>query len=151
MSTVRLDSRFASGRFVQSLSDRAFRLHVSAICWSAEYMTAGVIPAEILRFFVRRGSRAAAEELVTCGLWGRRPDGQFQINPGMFTIDRVPNYGPGQRERIYERDGHMCVTCGATDDLTLDHIHPRALAGDDSDENLRTLCRPCNSRKGARV
>lgn len=54
------------------------------------------------------------------------------------------------REAVYERDGYACVECGATDDLSLDHIHPWSLGGPDTFENLRTLCRPCNSRKGAR-
>lgn len=134
------------------LSDRAFRLHVSAICWSAEYQTAGVIPREGLRIIANaRSPRAAAEELVTAGLWEHPTVDTYRINPGCFSVDRDPRYGAGQRERIYERDGYRCVECGSEDDLTLDHIHPRSLAGNDSDANLRTLCRPCNSRKGAKV
>jgi 5-methylcytosine-specific restriction endonuclease McrA len=37
-----------------------------------------------------------------------------------------------------------CEVCGATKDLTADHVVPRSLAG-----GLRTLCRPCNAKKGA--
>jgi 5-methylcytosine-specific restriction endonuclease McrA len=92
-----------------------------------------------------------AAELVAAGLWSALDNGDFQITDTAFTVEREPSYAPGQRERIYARDGHRCVECGTTEDLTLDHIHPRARAGDDSDENLRTLCRPCNSRKGARI
>lgn len=59
------------------------------------------------------------------------------------------------RRQCLERDQHTCVTCGATDDLTVDHIIPldRLLktGGDPYDlNNLRVLCRSCNSRKGAR-
>ena len=32
-----------------------------------------------------------------------------------------------------------------------DAIHPYSLGGEDTFDNLQTLCRPCNSRKGARV
>jgi hypothetical protein len=152
MAQVRLDERFVSRREIRTLSDRAFRLHVSAICWSAEYQTAGVIPRQGLRIIANvRGPRTAAEELVTAELWERLSDDAYRIKPGCFSIDRDPRYGAGQRERIYKRDGHRCVRCGATEDLTLDHIHPRSLAGNDSDDNLRTLCRSCNSSKGARV
>lgn len=56
-----------------------------------------------------------------------------------------------QRQRIYKRDGHQCVECGSRDRLTLDHIWPYSRGGDESDDNLRTLCASCNSRKGNRV
>lgn len=55
------------------------------------------------------------------------------------------------RQTIYARDGHACLTCGATERLTLDHIYPWSLGGSDTMENLQTLCWSCNSRKGARV
>jgi len=43
-----------------------------------------------------------------------------------------------------------CSTCGATTDLTVDHIHPVSRGGDPYDPaNCRTLCRRCNSAKGA--
>lgn len=153
MAQVRLDERFSTRPVVQTLTDRAFRLHVTAICWSAQYQTAGVVPRVMLRTLSRGSSRAraAAEELVAAGLWEAATAEEYRIKPGHFSIDRDPRYGPGQRDRIYQRDGHCCVECGSEADLTLDHIHPRSLAGDDSDDNLRTLCRPCNSRKGARV
>lgn len=39
-----------------------------------------------------------------------------------------------------------CEQCGAVTDLTVDHVMPRSLAA-----GVRTLCRSCNSRKGART
>lgn len=53
--------------------------------------------------------------------------------------------------RIMVRDGGKCVKCSATEDLTIDHIVPVSKGGSDEDDNLRTLCRSCNSTKGARV
>lgn len=55
------------------------------------------------------------------------------------------------RSAVFDRDGHACVICHATDDLALDHIYPWSLGGPDTPDNLRVLCRPCNSRKGDRV
>jgi 5-methylcytosine-specific restriction endonuclease McrA len=55
------------------------------------------------------------------------------------------------RGEVYERDGHACVECGTTQALSLDHIYPFSLGGPDTLDNLRTLCRSCNSRKGARI
>lgn len=54
------------------------------------------------------------------------------------------------RDAVYERDDYRCVQCGSTDDLTLDHVVPFSVGGQTTMENLRTLCRSCNSKKGAR-
>lgn len=53
------------------------------------------------------------------------------------------------RRAVYERDGYRCQECGDWHDLTLDHIHPVSKGGRSTYENLRTLCRSCNSSKGA--
>lgn len=55
------------------------------------------------------------------------------------------------RQFVYNRDGRRCLYCGTGESLSLDHIHPYSLGGSDEPENLQTLCRPCNSRKGAKV
>lgn len=52
---------------------------------------------------------------------------------------------------VFERDEYRCVTCGSHIDLSVDHIHPESKGGDLELSNLQTLCRPCNSRKGASV
>lgn len=44
-----------------------------------------------------------------------------------------------------------CVLCGATERLSVDHIHPVALGGSNDRSNLQCLCLPCNIRKSARV
>ena len=55
------------------------------------------------------------------------------------------------RRRIYERDGWACVECGAKEDLTIDHIAPKSKGGANQERNYRTLCRPCNQQKGAKL
>jgi hypothetical protein len=56
-----------------------------------------------------------------------------------------------QRDAILKRDGEVCAECGATDDLTIDHIMPKSLGGTNDEDNLRVLCRRCNSAKNNRV
>lgn len=55
------------------------------------------------------------------------------------------------RDAVFARDGRVCDECGATDDLSIDHRIPESKGGGDDLGNLRVLCRPCNSRKGARL
>lgn len=55
------------------------------------------------------------------------------------------------RQAVFDRDGNVCQECAATETLSLDHIHPWSMHGPDTVENLRVLCRSCNSRKGAKV
>lgn len=80
MPWVRLDDRFPSHRKVALLSDRAFRLHVSALCWASENLTEGKILDRELSVIARvRGAKTAAKELETAGLWDRADDG-WQIH-----------------------------------------------------------------------
>jgi hypothetical protein len=53
--------------------------------------------------------------------------------------------------RVFERDLYRCVHCGTHLDLCCDHIFPEALGGKAVVENLQTLCRSCNSKKGVKV
>lgn len=57
------------------------------------------------------------------------------------------------RTLVYRRDGYACVLCGADDvtRLSIDHKVPVDLGGGNDPANLRTLCRACNSAKGARL
>jgi hypothetical protein len=54
------------------------------------------------------------------------------------------------RQEIYERDGFKCLTCATTENLCTDHVVPFSRGGLTVRENLQTLCRSCNSSKGAR-
>lgn len=85
----------------------------------------------------------------------KRAEKELRANPKYCTAFTGWKFRPSipkaLRSAVYERDGHTCLHCGATDSLTLDHILPYSLGGPDSLDNLQTLCRSCNSRKGARV
>ncbi|EHU2375549.1 HNH endonuclease [Acinetobacter baumannii] len=68
-------------------------------------------------------------------------------SPPRYTKKKI---GTKLRLQVYERDGFKCVTCGTQKNLTLDHIKPEIKGGDTSFENLQTMCKSCNSSKGAR-
>lgn len=81
MPWARLDDRFPSHRKVRLLTDAAFRLYVSAICWSAENLTDGVIKTAELRLVADiRAARTRAKELVECGLWELIPNTGWRIH-----------------------------------------------------------------------
>jgi 5-methylcytosine-specific restriction endonuclease McrA len=52
-----------------------------------------------------------------------------------------------RRSRLLHAAHPWCEECGATTDLTADHIVPLASGGDPLGK-LRVLCRSCNSRRG---
>lgn len=54
------------------------------------------------------------------------------------------------RWEVWRRDNFTCKHCGSRHDLTVDHIIAESKGGPTTIENLQTLCRPCNSRKGAK-
>jgi hypothetical protein len=54
------------------------------------------------------------------------------------------------RWMVWERDNFTCRDCGSRKHLTVDHIVPEVVGGEATMENCQTLCKSCNSRKGAR-
>ena len=60
-------------------------------------------------------------------------------------------YSDDTKKLIYLKAGGRCELCGRKillDDMTLDHVNPLSMGGDDNVENLACTCYPCNLFKG---
>jgi 5-methylcytosine-specific restriction endonuclease McrA len=58
------------------------------------------------------------------------------------------------RANLYLRDLYQCQYCGDTFDnneLTIDHMIPKASGGKVNWENAVTACKPCNHKKGTKL
>jgi len=69
MAWVNLDDRYPEHPKIEPLSDGAFRLQTSAICYANHYLTDGHIPARKLSGLVPRYRKSYVDELVKVGLW----------------------------------------------------------------------------------
>jgi 5-methylcytosine-specific restriction endonuclease McrA len=49
------------------------------------------------------------------------------------------------RNQVLRRDGWRCQSCGTMCNLEVHHREYRSRAGDDSEQNLITLCSACHS------
>lgn len=92
MSWVRLDDAFPSHRKIRRLSDAAFRMHVSALCWSSKYGTDGHITTEDLPLVADLDGHmdpqvflSVTKELIQRGLW----------HDSEHTCDACPAAGDG--------------------------------------------------------
>ena len=90
MTWLKLDDRFPRHPKVLSLSDRAFRAHVSGLCYCAEQLTDGVVEAGIV-------DKRAARELVGAGLWIEMPAGRHRIHDFL-------DYNPSKAEAMARAD-----------------------------------------------
>lgn len=73
----------------------------------------------------------------------------------LLGYDRLPKQEVKlNRRNIFARDRNLCQYCGkkfSTQELSLDHIHPRSQGGESSWINLVCCCVRCNTRKGGRT
>jgi hypothetical protein len=68
----------------------------------------------------------------------------------IFKSNRKEKISDGIRWEVFGRDNFTCCHCGSRKNLTVDHIYPESKGGKATLDNCQTLCKSCNSRKGAR-
>jgi hypothetical protein len=101
MSWVRLTDTFPEDPKVDGLSDRAFRLFVTGLCYSARNLTDGYLNAKALQVVaasvgMRKTAKNRAEnELETVGLWCKYGDG--------FWTPKYLEYNPAAEQVRAER------------------------------------------------
>ena len=61
------------------------------------------------------------------------------------------NKVPFSRKNVFIRDRHRCQYCGTTDNLSIDHVVPRARGGKTNFNNCVASCVRCNLLKGDRL
>lgn len=169
MGWFKVDDHFTSHPVTAYVGDEALGYWMRLGCWLAQFPDQGDLIPRVIAEGLDRSKRSARRKLrtlVEAGLLD--PDGDdFRMHAtldicGSGLPDRAWDVERTDRERrahisrtiraeVYRRDGHACVECGTDEHLSLDHIFPWSKGGSDEIENLRTLCRSCNSRKGARV
>jgi 5-methylcytosine-specific restriction endonuclease McrA len=109
-----------------------------------------------------------AYETYTWADWARlKPEEGEDVMVAPQQVLRIPqvillsNYdGMPQRQvkfsrrYIHKRDNYQCQYCGCrpgTEELTIDHVVPRAQGGETSWTNCVLACMPCNTRKANRT
>ncbi len=106
--------------------------------------TEGPVPVdpEVLVKRIREGARVIhAKDIAGTGecsaiLFGERG----QVPPE----ERDPSISAELRAAVLARDGHRCLICGSTEDLTVHHFKSHAHGGKTSMECLGTLCVRCH-------
>lgn len=88
---------FLEDEVILGLRDRAYRLHNSALIYCARNLTDGDLTAravKVLAAILNVPVKGAIAELVTAGLWEKRPDGAFFVpmylamNPPAEVVER---------------------------------------------------------------
>lgn len=95
MTWVRIDDEFPDHKKIAGLSNDAFCLHVTAMCWAAKWQTDGKLPGKLLGKLGWRCQEpaSAAAELVAANVW--------EITPEGWEIHDFSEYNP-TKEKIAE-------------------------------------------------
>ena len=130
------------------------RLQKPVLVLNASYEPINVCAARRALVLVLKGV-ASTEEHSAGHLRSARRDVPVPSVIRLLEYRRMPHQTRAlSRKNILMRDRYTCQYCHRTlpsGELTLDHVVPRARAGESAWENLVACCNPCNNRKGSRT
>ena len=120
MGWVRIDDNFADHPKVIALSDAAFRLFITGLCYSNRQLTDGVVPYQIVMAWVGDNPEKPSDELEDQNLW-ERVDKGFKIrsyDEYQPTRESVEHKRAQARERLQrfreKRNGNAIETATPT-------------------------------------
>jgi 5-methylcytosine-specific restriction endonuclease McrA len=67
------------------------------------------------------------------------------IGPKSTSLRLDPASYENLRQQVLRRDGWRCQSCGTMSNLEVHHRQFRSHSGDDSEDNLITLCAQCHA------
>ena len=70
----------------------------------------------------------------------------MSIDPDSLRLRLDPASYEDLRQQVLRRDGWRCQCCGTLSNLEVHHQQFRSHSGEDSEENLITLCAACHRR-----
>lgn len=124
---VKIDDGFPSHPKVIGLSDGAFRVHISAICYAASYETNGVISGTVVR---QNGWQRRVGELVEARLWDPVDDGfaihdYLEYNPSKDQVTAAREATKRRQQRFRKRDSNGVTNALQDDDRNADPVPSR--------------------------
>lgn len=79
MTWARIDDGYFDHPKISGLSQDAQLLHLRAILYSSRFLTDGVVPAHLLKVFVKKRVEKVVKELISCSLFVQKSDGNYEI------------------------------------------------------------------------
>lgn len=121
----------------------------SVLVLNPDYQAIGVANVERAFVLVYLGKAELISDIPGKSLRTIQRDFQFPSIIRLYKYVYLPYRKVNlTRHNIFRRDNSRCLYCGTREELTLDHVLPRARGGKDTWENLATACRRCNNKKG---
>lgn len=127
--------------------------HVTLVL-NASYEPLGVVPWDVAVTGLHNEKMTVVEEydqVVRSAYLTMRIPAVVRLNSYVAKPIKALKFS---RVNVYARDSYRCQYCGErcrTDELTYDHVIPRASGGTTVWENIVACCYDCNSRKGGRT